>query len=302
MSKQAMREEAERLIRETMEKKDPRHQAGQHADRDGLRQMRRAEPRRRRKKARPASNSPASNAATSKRRCRALHRVGVRQRRTCAVPTIHLAAAMVGTLRFAHPAAPSSEPCKNSPTGKSPKVLSSPSKKIFRLTRRANQGYISAVSPDKRGGSRSSRTCGGMRWTQWPRLTSVAEADGEVVWSWRPDAGVKYLQGSLHGATEAKEPGHRGEHEISRKATAQGKPDASAEPVCSCAFSSVHIAHETAGAARTRPSLRPLFLGRANDRQTSAQNPPRERELISLQSSSLAQRRRSYAGSSKAPR
>jgi hypothetical protein len=32
----------------------------------------------------------------------------------------------------------------------------------------------------------------------------------------------------------------------------------SAEPVCSCAHFFVHIAHETAGAARTRSSLRPL--------------------------------------------
>src|SRR4051794_12896823 len=35
----------------------------------------------------------------------------------------------------------------------------------------------------------------------------------------------------------------------------------SAEPVCSCAFLLVHLAHETAGAARTRSSLRPLFWG-----------------------------------------
>jgi hypothetical protein len=34
---------------------------------------------------------------------------------------------------------------------------------------------------------------------------------------------------------------------------------ASAEPVCSCAHFFVHIAHETAGAARIRHSLRPLF-------------------------------------------
>jgi len=31
-----------------------------------------------------------------------------------------------------------------------------------------------------------------MRWTRKLRLTSVADADGEVVWSWRPDAGVKW--------------------------------------------------------------------------------------------------------------
>src|SRR6185503_17785330 len=33
----------------------------------------------------------------------------------------------------------------------------------------------------------------------------------------------------------------------------------SAGPVCSCAHFFVHIAHETAGAARTRSSLRPLI-------------------------------------------
>jgi hypothetical protein len=31
----------------------------------------------------------------------------------------------------------------------------------------------------------------GMRWTHWLRKTSEGSADGEIVWSWRPDAGVK---------------------------------------------------------------------------------------------------------------
>jgi hypothetical protein len=38
------------------------------------------------------------------------------------------------------------------------------------------------------------------------------EADGKIVWSWRPDAGVKSA-GFFLSATVAKEPGHRGEHE-----------------------------------------------------------------------------------------
>src|SRR5258707_7941631 len=42
-----------------------------------------------------------------------------------------------------------------------------------------------------------------------------------------------------------------------------------AEPVCSCAPFFVQIAHETAGAARTRSSLRPLKLRGRNDLQTS---------------------------------
>jgi hypothetical protein len=73
-----------------------------------------------------------------------------------------------------------------------------------------------------RGGSRSSRTCGGMRWTLMSRLTSVADADGEVVWSWRPDAGAKFCE-SHCGATVARKPGHRGEYEGNRKTIAQGK-------------------------------------------------------------------------------
>ena len=52
---------------------------------------------------------------------------------------------------------------------------------------------------------------------------------------------------------------HRGEHEVSRKATAQGRPGCSA---CTCMLVCVSLcafAHETAGAACTRSSLRPLL-------------------------------------------
>src|SRR3954447_16411746 len=57
---------------------------------------------------------------------------------------------------------------------------------------------------------------------------------------------------------------HRGERAISRKAIAQGRPDA-LRFTCMlvCAFFRT-IAHETAGAARTRSSLRPLFGEGAN--------------------------------------
>jgi hypothetical protein len=42
--------------------------------------------------------------------------------------------------------------------------------------------------------------------------TNEVEADGKIVWSWRPDAGVKFCGVSCR-TTVAKEPGHRGEHE-----------------------------------------------------------------------------------------
>jgi hypothetical protein len=68
------------------------------------------------------------------------------------------------------------------------------------------------------------------------RPLAWAGADGEVVWSWRPDAGVKSCGdasgptgfcdvSSIRKATVANKPGHRGEHEVSRKPFAQGKPE-----------------------------------------------------------------------------
>jgi hypothetical protein len=51
-----------------------------------------------------------------------------------------------------------------------------------------------------------------MRWTRQHRLTRDVAADGKIVWSWHPDAGVKPV-GFFLSATVAKEPGHRGEHE-----------------------------------------------------------------------------------------
>src|SRR5437899_8378368 len=65
-------------------------------------------------------------------------------------------------------------------------------------------------------------------------MANGAKAYGEVVWSWRRDAGAK-LAGSVPPATVAKKPAHRGEHEVSRKAIAQGMSDCLRCPVCSCA-------------------------------------------------------------------
>ena len=47
-------------------------------------------------------------------------------------------------------------------------------------------------------------------------------ADGEVVWSWRRDPGVKPF-GKSRMATVAKEAAHRGEHEAAVKTIARGK-------------------------------------------------------------------------------
>jgi len=72
----------------------------------------------------------------------------------------------------------------------------------------------------------------------------------------------------------------RGERAISRKAIAQGMSDALRCPVCSCAHFLVHDAHETAGAARIRHSLRPLNFRGRNDLQNFGQIMPRECGLM----------------------
>src|SRR5882762_3053701 len=95
-----------------------------------------------------------------------------------------------------------------------------------------------------------------------------AVAYGEIVWSRHPDAGVK-LCGKSRRATVARKPGRRGEHAISRKTIARGRPECS---VCTCMLVCVFshsFAHETAGAARTRSSLLPLFSRGRNSLQTS---------------------------------
>jgi len=67
-----------------------------------------------------------------------------------------------------------------------------------------------------------------MRWTLWRQAGfgtpgETFTADGEVVWSWRRDPGVK-LCGKPHMATVARKAAHRGEHEAVVKTIARGKP------------------------------------------------------------------------------
>jgi hypothetical protein len=51
-------------------------------------------------------------------------------------------------------------------------------------------------------------------------------------------------QNHIREATVSNKPDRRGEHGISRKAITQGMPDASAEPVCSCAHPLSHCARD----------------------------------------------------------
>jgi hypothetical protein len=60
--------------------------------------------------------------------------------------------------------------------------------------------------------------------------------------------------------TVAKEPGHRGEHEVTVKTIAQGRPGYLGEPVVTTLVCFITFAREAAGASSTRLSLRPPFL------------------------------------------
>src|SRR3954470_842435 len=110
---------------------------------------------------------------------------------------------------------------------------------------------------------------------------SVREAYGEVVWFGRRGAGVKSREAKLLGGDGGKRAVLRGEHEVSRKAIAQGRPECSRCPVCSCAVLFAQIARGTAGAASTRSSLRPLIGEGGKFLANLGRNAPREREYLS---------------------
>ena len=155
--------------------------------------------------------------------------------------------------------------------------------KIFRLTCRPNHLHNSACLTADEGRWPSSRTRGEVRWTRELRLTCVARTYGEVVWFGRRGAGVKRaIRSAGDGGKRAV---LREEHEVSRKAIAQGRPECSRCPVCSCALLFAQIARETAGAASTRSSLRPLFRRGQTKMQTSGDQ---RREIAASHSTVIA--------------
>ena len=78
-----------------------------------------------------------------------------------------------------------------------------------------------------------------------------------------PDAAVLALssrEAKLLEGDGGKRAVHRGEHEVSRKAIVQGRPECFRRTcMLVCRLLPCALARETAGAASTRSSLRPLF-------------------------------------------
>ena len=149
--------------------------------------------------------------------------------------------------------------------------------KIFCFRSHANQSHNSARLTADEGRWPSSRTRGEMRWTRELRLTCAARAYGEVVWFGRRGAGVKFAGSKLPADDGGKRAVLRGEHEVSRKAIAQGRPECFRRTcMLVCSFCYVHMARETAGAACTRSSLRPLISKRAGSLMQTSGDQRRE--------------------------
>jgi hypothetical protein len=127
-------------------------------------------------------------------------------------------------------------PATNQHDGQITKSLSSPSRKNIPLAPSGKSNAQLPPSCPTRGASAVVANAGQGAVDAMVRKTSASVAYGEIVWVRRPDAGVKF-EGSQRcpRAMVSQKAGSPGRSRISRKAIAQGRPEASAKPVCSCA-------------------------------------------------------------------
>jgi len=151
-------------------------------------------------------------------------------------------------------------PATNQHDGQITKSMSSPSRKNIPLAPSGKSNAQLPPSCPTRGASAVVANAGQGAVDAMVRKTSASVAYGEIVWVRRPDAGVKF-KGSQRcpRAMVSQKAGSPGRSRISRKAIAWGRP------VCSPLnlyargqHISLQHACETAGAARTRSSPRPL--------------------------------------------
>ena len=104
-----------------------------------------------------------------------------------------------------------------------------------------------------------------MRWTPWRQAgfgssDETFTADGEVVWSWRRDPGVK-LCGKSHVGDGGKKGRFTGESTKETVTPLRGESRVvPAEPVVTTHVSYLCFGRVAAGAVSARLSLRPLFF------------------------------------------
>jgi hypothetical protein len=97
------------------------------------------------------------------------------------------------------------------------------------------------------------------RWTRERCETGSHRAYGQAVWSWHPDAGVKFARRKSCERWWLTSPVHQGEHGATVKPLRRECRHDSGGPCKSaCFFSLLHA--KLAGASSIRHSLRPLFF------------------------------------------
>jgi len=171
---------------------------------------------------------------------------------------------------------------QNNPTGKSLLIFGNGVKSQIQKYSAFAVGQIRGTirpSHPMRGALRTSRTRGGMRWTRMLRLDERGRCGrrSRVVLAPRWWRQVPWKQ-ALLGDDGGKKPVHRGELDISRKPSRRESRDASAEPVCSCAFS-LCKSHARPRVQRcTRLSLRPPLLGGSTGRRPRTLHAARSRK------------------------
>ena len=172
------------------------------------------------------------------------------------------------------------------PTGKSIPIIGIDvkprNKKYFAFPEGQISDCIHLSRPGQKGvGRRHGRWAGcDGRWFTSDDGVDFSVRQNRVVLA--PVAGVKLSRKRERKRQRRSQPRTRlrGDHGISRKAIAQGMSDVLRCPVCSCAVCFVLSAHETAGAARIRHSLRPLIGGGKFDSKPRAQCVARSRTHI----------------------
>jgi hypothetical protein len=108
-----------------------------------------------------------------------------------------------------------------------------------------------------------------MRWTRSRQQTTDARADGQAVWSWRPDAGAKFLRSKLlrgDGGKRARSPG-RARSKPLKPLRREGRVFSAEPVVLPRAFFVARGPWVPAGA---RSSLRPLGIREARCRKARA--------------------------------
>src|SRR3954463_2061352 len=132
-----------------------------------------------------------------------------------------------------------------------------------------------------RGALRTSRTRGGMRWTQKARETHAPDAYGEVAWFGRRGAGAKLaIRSAGDGGKRAV---LREEREVSRKATAQGRPGCSRRTcMLVCVFFCARCTRDRGCSAHPVFPAPSEWRGRERIAKLG-QLEPRERETVSTQ-------------------